>query len=408
MTLSNLDYIPVSSQEDLHQLLRRLEWIYTYFNQDTELHDMQHRSLDTILSTAPIHRGERVAELDQRHAALPTTFRVPESRARHLQVPAEQLDVSSFLERAGTRGLLISQEGAIVHEEYLHGHQPTTRWMTNSASKLIVGMLTAIAVDQGAIKSFDDTLGAYAGAFRGTEWDGVTISQCLSMTTGIDWDEEDLDLLRDCPWVRFFYAVAFGSIERFVKDLGRGSAPGTVLRYSSMDTQALGATLIAATGKGIASYLEEAIWKPAGMESDAYWVTDAEGQEMALGGLCATLRDYARLGLILANGGEWQGQEIVPHSFVQSLSMPTPETFWREGYDDYPLLCWNQSFIPSDGGQAQGDYMAAGSYGQLIYVNPARSVVIAHHGIYPDIATEYVEMYRHFHLFRTIAHGLAG
>lgn len=387
---------------------RRTQWRETYFDHDAERHALQHSQLDSILDTQPIRAAASPSVLERDPRPLPTRFRLPDTQARYLSVPPLAIDRDQLLSLLGTRGLLVLHEDKIVHEEYLHGHDERTRWMTNSASKLVVGMLVARASQDGHIGSLDDPVEAYWPEARGSAWEGVTVGQCMAMTTGVDFVEESLDLLDVSNQYReVFRELADGSVERFLLSLERRSQPGTELIYSSIDTEALGSVLPRAVGRGIAGYLEQVLWQPAGMESDAFWLCDPTGRELALSGLCATLRDYGRLGLVLQHDGSWNGAQVVPEDFCQELRNPNPAVFEMPGHDDYPLVCWQQSFIPSTAAEQQGDYMAAGSYGQLIYVNSVRKVVVAHQGIGRDITTEYIDMHRAFMAFRQIADALS-
>jgi CubicO group peptidase (beta-lactamase class C family) len=386
---------------------KKIEWITTYFDQDSERHADQHSQLDSFFDTQPI-RAATPSALPTDLRMIPDRFELPATQAQYMSVAPLAIDRDQFLHLLGTRGLLVVHNDTIVHEEYLHGHDPATRWMTNSATKLIVGMLIARAQADGFIHSLDDSVEKYWLEAKGTAWEGVTIGQCMAMTTGVDFVEESLDLLDpNNQYSELFRELGFGSVEKFLLSLGRRSTPGSELIYSSIDTEGLGSVLPRAVGSGIAKYLQDTIWQPAGMESDAFWLCDPTGRELALSGLCATLRDYARLGLVLLHEGNWNGTRVVPSSFVHALRNPDPATFELPGHDDYPLVCWQQSFIPSTAAEQQGDYMAAGSYGQLIYVNHDASVVVAHQGIGRDISMEYTDMHRAFMAFRQISEYLA-
>jgi len=133
---------------------------------------------------------------------LPKTFHVPERVCERLSVPGGHEELESFLGRVNTLGLAVVQNGELVHERYRLGHTPETQWMSNSASKYVVGMLVAIAQSEGAIESFDDPVSKYWRELRGTGWDGVSIDHCLRMTSGIDFDEYSLDLWKDGQYVR--------------------------------------------------------------------------------------------------------------------------------------------------------------------------------------------------------------
>jgi CubicO group peptidase (beta-lactamase class C family) len=137
------------------------------------------------------------------------------------------------------------------------------------------------------------------------------------MSSGIRFNENYGEFLSDIN--RLGRAIAFdSSLDEFVASLKRERTPGTFHQYVSMDTQVLGMLLRETTGETIASYLESRIWKKLGMESDAYWLVDRNGMELAFGGLNAVLRDYARLGQLYLNEGEWEGQQIVPAAWVRA------------------------------------------------------------------------------------------
>lgn len=385
----------------------KVEWVTTYFDQDSERHAVQHSQLDSIFDVQPIRAGT-ARKLERALGPIPDRFKLPMTQAVYEGVPPLAIDRDQFLGLLGTRGLLVLHNDQIVHEEYLHGHDESTPWMTNSASKLIVGMLVARAQEEGHIGSQLDPMEKYWPEAKGTAWEGVTVGQCMAMTTGVDFVEESLDLLDpDNQFSDLFQELAFGSVEKFLLALGRRSTPGTELIYSSIDTEGLGSVLTRAVDTGIAKYLEQTIWQPAGMESDGFWLCDPTGRELALSGLCATLRDYGRLGLVLLHEGNWNSNEVLPKSFVEELRNPDPATFELPGHDDYPLVCWQQSFIPCHAEEQEGDYMAAGSYGQFIYVNHEANVVVAHQGIGRDISSEYIDMHRAFMAFRQISHFLA-
>jgi len=157
--------------------------------------------------------------------------------------------------------------------------------------------------------------------------------------------------------------------------LPRENAPGTYLRYNSMDTQVLGMVLRHATGMSLAAYLATKLWQPLGMQDDAYYLTDRHRVEFAAGGLNATLRDWARFGLLYAHHGSWHGVQIVPAEWVRaSITPDAPQLMpgrrassteiWGYGY---------QWWIPD----LEGEQLAVGVFNQFIYVNPRQGLVIA-------------------------------
>jgi CubicO group peptidase (beta-lactamase class C family) len=387
---------------------QKQQWLLTAFDHDRERHARRHATLDQQRSHNLVATGAAPSPLEARPRAMPERLQTPRVMSRYLGVPPLAINLDQFVELLGTRGLLVWQGGSVAYEQYFKGHGADVRWMTNSASKPVVAMLVACAQARGDLGPNETPIVSYWPELKGTAWEPVTIGQCLSMTTGIDFVEESLDLEGgEAHYAELFTEVAFGSIDRFIAKLGRRAPAGTEVVYSSIDTEALGGTLIRAAGKSIAQLLEEYIWVPAGMETPAYWLTDTIGREMALAGLCATLRDYTRLGLIMLHEGLWNGKQIVPAELIHTFSQPDPALFGMPGHDDYPLVPLNQTFVPNNLADQRGDFMAAGSWGQIIYVDPRHGTVIAHQGVCADITTEYIELTRAFFAFRQISESLA-
>jgi CubicO group peptidase (beta-lactamase class C family) len=384
----------------------REEWARTMFDHDRERHVRQHRDLHHVLDTTIVRTGDTPRLLESRPQELPARFRLPDIQATYLSVAPLAISPGQFWNLIGTEGLLVWHDGSTAHEWYREGRSEDDIWMTNSASKVVVAMLVARAIEDGFLSRQTQLVDLWP-ELLGSGWDGVNVGHCLTMTTGVDFVEESLDLELDSSYIPVINEIFFGSLERFVQSLGRRWEPGSQVAYSSLDTEALGSALMRATGKGIAAYLEEVLWRPAGMEHEARWLTDTTGREVALSGLCASLRDYARLGLVLLDRGRVGDQQLIPAEFAKGLEDPPAELFDAPGADDYPLLVLDQAFIPSARGQQEGDYMAAGSFNQLIYVHPGTRTVIAHQGVGRDITMEYVDMYRAFMAFRQIGHHLS-
>jgi CubicO group peptidase (beta-lactamase class C family) len=283
-------------------------------------------------------------------------------------------DTEQFLSSTDTTGLLVLLDGKIVYERYWRGNDATTHWISWSMSKSFVSALVGIAVQEGAIASIELPVTRYLPELRGSAYDGVRIKDVLQMSSGASWSEDYSDWNSDVN--RFGRTFALGrSLSAFVTSLRREHAPGSFNRYNSLDTQVLGMLLRRATGRTLADYLHDKLWTPLAMESDAWWITDDNGAELAAGGLNATLRDYARLGLLYMNQGNWNGHAVVPADWVRASVTPdAPHLYpgkrassaeaWGYGY---------QWWVPDD----SGDFAAVGIYNQFVYVSPAAGLVIA-------------------------------
>ena len=222
----------------------------------------------------------------------------------------------------------------------------------------------------------------YAPSLRGTGYEGVSIKDVLQMSSGIRFNEDYGDFFSDIN--RMGRAIAFNtSLDEFVGSLRRERTPGTFHHYISTDTQVLGMVLRGATNETLASYLQSRIWQRIGMESDAYWMIDCNGMELAFGGLNATLRDYARFGQLYLNGGEWSGKQIVPLAWIRaSITPDAPHLQPGDNPASSSVLGYGyQWWIPP---QPDGDYLAIGIYNQFIYVHPGHKLVIAKSSAYPS------------------------
>jgi CubicO group peptidase (beta-lactamase class C family) len=343
--------------------VRRVEFVRTLF-QDRD-HVADFHNMRAFFPTAVVRASGNPSALAQgQQVDLPVSFDFRGTR----------IDTASFLALTDTTGLVIIKDDKVVFERYFRGTDAHTRTVAWSVSKSFASALVGIAVAEGKIQSISDPVTRYAPELAGSAYDGVRIKDVVQMSSGARWSEDYSDPHSDV--VRFGHAVAFGrSLDAFAATLAREHAPGTYLRYNSMDTQVLGMVLRHATGMSLAAYLSTRLWQPVGMQDDAYYLTDRDGVEFAAGGLNATLRDYARFGLLYAHRGNWRGVQIVPAEWVRASSTPdapqlmpgrrvsSTET-WGYGYH------W---WIPD----LRGDYVAVGIFNQFIYVNPRERLVIA-------------------------------
>ena len=189
------------------------------------------------------------------------------------------------------------------------------------------------------------------------------------MASGVTFDEDYLDYDSDIN--RMGRVVALGGrLDDFTAELTETfTQPGSQWQYVSIDTHVIGMVVRGATGRSVPELLSEKVIAPLGLEHAPYYIVDGSGTAFVLGGLNMTTRDYARFGQMYAQGGQWNGKQIVPEEWVQASTSPTAPT--AEGQIGYGYQWW----IPV--GAAKGEYMARGIYGQYIYVDTARNVVIA-------------------------------
>jgi CubicO group peptidase (beta-lactamase class C family) len=260
-------------------------------------------------------------------------------------------------------------------------------------------------MEEGYIKSIDQTVDEYLPELKGSGYDGVKIKDVLQMSSGIYFDETYSDPQSDIQ--QFWQGFVFGkSQDEFAGSLNNEKTPGTYNNYVSVDTHVLGMIIVKATGKSLTEYLEEKIWKPIGTEFDAYWIVDAMGMEMALGGLNATLRDFAKLGRLYMNEGNWEGTQIVPKDWVKSSTSSIEEHLQPESENSSsPGIGYGYQWWVLDGDE--GEFLAWGVFNQYIYVNPSTNTVIVKNSANKDfyeVDNPYASTLTHVEFFRKLAH----
>jgi len=288
----------------------------------------------------------------------------------------QERSIKDLMVETGTTGLLVAKDGTILFEEYYQGEKEDDRHIQFSVTKSFISALFGIAIHDGLIDSIDDPVTKYLPEFKGTGYDGVTLRHVLTMSTGIHFTEDYGDLTSDVNKMSMVIGTG-GSPDEYATSLKRDREPGTYNDYVSVNTHVLGMVLKRVAGQTITQLLEEKIWKPVGMEYDAYFLFDGHGMEVAMGGLQASLRDMARMGHLYLHEGRVGEEQIVPADWVKAsvtpeaphlmpgANNPASETSFGYGY---------QWWIPTN---PHGDFFAAGIYHQFIYVDPTTGVVIA-------------------------------
>jgi CubicO group peptidase (beta-lactamase class C family) len=273
--------------------------------------------------------------------------------------------------------MLVLREGEIRHERYALTGGSEVKWLSMSVAKSFVSALVGIAVEEGLIASIEDPLSAYVPVEPGSAYDGVSIRNVLQMSSGARWNEDYSDPTADIFRLGAAMAGVGGSLDDFVATMARESEPGTVCRYNSGDTQALGALLIRATGRSVAEYMQDKLCEPLGMTSPSAWLIDPAGIEVAFAGLLMTARDFAKLGELFRNGGNWRGQQVVPADWVRaSISFDAPHLApGRPIAGDHHLkIGYGYQWWLPDGNR--GEFSAIGVYNQFVYVDPTSRCTI--------------------------------
>lgn len=275
---------------------------------------------------------------------------------------------TAWITERNVTSLLVLKDGQIVHEDYYLGTKPRDRRISWSMAKSFLSALFGIAVADGAIPDLDAPVTDYVPALKDTGYADATIRNVLNMASGVRFDEDYLDYDSDIN--RMGRVLALGrTMDGFTASVTEKDRPaGAAFEYTSIDTHVLGMVLRAATGRSVTQMMQERLIAPMGLEAAPYYLTDGEGVAFVLGGLNLTTRDYARLGLMFAQGGQLGGRQIVPADWVTASTTPSAPT------GDNGTLYGYQWWIPRD--TAPDVFMARGIYGQYIYIDPRSATVI--------------------------------
>lgn len=283
--------------------------------------------------------------------------------------PMDMPDLGPWVQARAVTGLVVLKDGQLVHESYYQGTSDTDLRISWSVAKSFLSALLGIVIDEGAIDSIDDQVTKYAPELKGSAFEGATIRNVLHMASGLRFNEDYLDFWSDINKMGRVLAMG-GSMDGYAEGLTeRAHAPGVKWHYDSIETHVLGMVIRGATGRSIKDLMVEKLLTPLALEASPYYLTDGYGVAFVLGGLNMRTRDYARMGQLYLQKGEWGGVQVVPADWVAASTVDSaPDTPADLGYGF-------QWWLPADGDE--GEYFARGIYGQYIYVNPAHNVVIA-------------------------------
>ena len=270
---------------------------------DPDINALTFRSMEALFDVQRVANEGQPWTLAEQPAPLDFTY----------AFGGETHAAEDFLERTYTNALIVLKDDRVVFERYLNNTGPDTHFISMSMAKSITSNLIGMAIEDGHIDSVDDPIVAYVPELAGTGYDGVTIRQALLMRSGTNWDER-YDFGRESPMQRLHDAAVVENRIRFVEpafELESVQPPGEVFNYSTVETAVLGVVLERAVGQPLPDYMSERWWKPAGMQSYGFWIADGPpGVGRAINGMGfnATLRDYARIGSMMLNGGRSRGR----------------------------------------------------------------------------------------------------
>ncbi|MBX9661826.1 serine hydrolase [Novosphingobium sp.] len=323
---------------------------------------------DVLMWTVPqrdaaFRAMDRLPVLAEAREIAPSDKPLPLPAGKPLTIPG----VEAYMASQRAAGLVIVQDGKVRFERYGLGFAAQGRWTSFSVAKSFTSTLVGAAIKDGFIKSLDDKVSQYIPDLKGSAYDDVSVAQLLTMSSGVRWNEDYEDPKSD--------VASFNNAEpeqgmdatvSYMRKLPRAHPPGTVWHYNTGETNLIGVLVSSAVKKPLSQYLEEKIWKPAGMEAKATWLLGKTGHEIA--GCCiqAATRDFARMGLFVLANGNAGGQQIVPPDWFAAAAHKQKD-IGTPGRG-YGYQWWTYD---------DGSVAAQGIFGQGIFIDPKRRLVIA-------------------------------
>lgn len=299
------------------------------------------KSVEKLTSVHTVEAGGKVRPFD------PADSGQDKQMAEDLAGPT-----ADFLAGGDVVGVLVLHRGRVLVEEYAHDFTPVDRWTSFSVAKSVTSTLVGAAIGDGLLQ-LDDQVVKFVPELKGSAYDGVTVRHLLTMTSGVEWNEDYSD--PDSDTARLALGAGGGEPDPLsdLAALPRAFAPGDEFHYKTGESNLLGLVVSRAVGLDLAAYLSEKIWKPYGMEADAYWAVDSRGRELAGCCLSMTLRDYGRFGQFMLDDGLAGETRVLPEGWVKEAASDV--TGHRYGYQWWLI--------------DQDVYAANGIFGQLVAID---------------------------------------
>lgn len=286
----------------------------------------------------------------------------------------QRIDAANLqvMDSFGTTAFIIIHNNKILHEEYWDGASDTTRSNSFSVAKSIVSILIGCLLDDGKIKSVYQPVTDFLPEFKNTNGFTLRIKDLLTMSSGLEWDEGYSSLFS--PTTRAYYG---SELTKQMLDLNVKSEPGKKFSYQSCNSQLLGMIIEKASGKTISDYASEKLWKPLGAQHPAFWSVDKpEGTEKAYCCFNSTATDFARIGQMVLDSGEFNNKPIVSKKYLSDATSPASylkdergDSCYYYGYHFWMLTNKGHKVI-----------YARGILGQYIFIIPSLNAVVVRLG----------------------------
>lgn len=341
------------------------------------------QNMQSIMPTARIGRNPQEYSILSHHPRELGGVRLP-------KIDGSFTTVDQLLDDTYTDGFIVLHKGRVVEERYFGDMLPSTLHMSQSVGKSFVGTLAGILVERGILDP-EAPIAEYVPELARGGYGDATVRNILDMTSGIAFKEEygvagsDVEFTDKCMgWRGVPEPGEPACMTEYIQTLGKQRPHGLHFQYRSIETDMLGWVLERAAQAKLSSLMGQLLWAPLGAEYDAAYIVDPSGFALASGGINATLRDYARFGQMMVDGGYFNSRQIVPTAWVEDCSRADLEKFVvREDsiFTGRPNSGYRNQWWVVDRDLCV--LLAIGVFGQMLYVNPASSLVIVKLSSYP-------------------------
>lgn len=300
-----------------------------------------------------------------------------------IQLRDKKFDLPTFAVASDTDGLIVLQHGKIVHEQYARGNDQTSKHIMMSMTKSVTGLLVGILEGQGKL-NVNDLVTKYVPEVSGTFYKDVTIRQCLDMCSGAVYPDGNHDYRCAVGWNPENGSEKYTTLHEFIKHFEPELTKDDRFEYVSVNTDLIGWVIERVTGQTFAQAVQDLLWQPMGAESDALMAVDKAGSARAAGGMCATLRDIARIGQLIVDGGKG----IIPSTWLDDMvSGGSQDAFnrgaWAAGFSEreFKGLAYRSYFLCDAPSVV---VMGLGIHGQMLFADRKSGIVVVKTASQPD------------------------
>ncbi|MEI8593252.1 serine hydrolase domain-containing protein [Photobacterium sp. Hal280] len=359
--------------------------------------DWAYNNISAVYNTVMMPRGEGVYP-------LPSV---------ELLSGEDKAKIEQVFEGNQSDSVMIMKDGKIVLESYYGQAGPSRHHIWFSMTKSLTSTAFGILVEQGKV-SLDASPADYIPELKGTGFERVTVQQVLNHSTGIDLKETYTDL--NSPFLKYYapalnlayipggrdaqpentpvYGV-YDFIAHYIQPDSKVT-PGEVFDYNSANADVLGWIIARVSGMPLNEFIQQHIWQKLGTEHDALMAVDRAYMPVATGGMITTLRDMARFGQMIMQGGTFNGQQVISKDWISQITqfsekqkqkMAANPKYQDAGWQAYHNMWWILD-------AQNGEFAATGIHGQTLYINTRNKVVAAFFSHHETASNPFSDRYK--------------